>query len=66
MTMFKSEEKTGYSQAAAAAVITSGVLGVLPFFNVDISVQQATNLGLFGGAVIGFAIRKIYKWKKSK
>lgn len=64
--MFKSEEKTGYSQAAAAAVITSGVLGVLPFFNVDVSVQQATNLGLFGGAVIGFAVRQVYKRKKSK
>lgn len=64
MTMFKSEEKTGYSQAAASAVITSGVLGVMPFFNVDISVQQATNLGLFCGAVIGLVVRKFYKLHK--
>lgn len=61
---FKEQNKTGFSEAAAATVITSGVLGLLPFTGIDVNAMQATNLGLFLAAVIGFSLRKYKKWRK--
>jgi len=59
--VFKREEKTGHTQAAIAALVTSGALGVLPFFDIDIDVTQATNLGLFVAAVVYFVARQVVK-----
>lgn len=60
---YDKKEKTGISQAAIAVFITQGALGVLPFAGLDISVQQATNLGLFAAAFIAFGVRQYYKRK---
>ena len=57
------KEKTGITQAALAVFITQGALGVLPFAGLDVSVQQATNLGLFVSALIAFGVRQYYKRK---
>ncbi len=59
--MFKKQIKTGYSQAAAAAFITSGALGVLPFLDIEVSQAQAVNLGLFAASAITWILRQIYK-----
>lgn len=62
--MLKKKEKTGYSEAAFAAVITSGALGLLPLFDVSISNIQAINLGLFIASVVGFGLRMLHKLVK--
>ena len=64
--MFKKQIKTGYSQAAAAAFITSGLIGVLPFLDIEISQVQAVNLGLFAASAIGWILRQVIKAKVEK
>jgi len=59
--MLKKKEKTGYSEISVAAFITSGVLGVMPFCGVDVTTTQATNLGLFIAAGLGWFIRQYFK-----
>lgn len=56
------KNKTGITEAAAAAFITSGALGVLPFFGVEMDTVQATNFGIFFGAIAVIIIRQIKKW----
>ncbi len=59
--MLKKRIKTGYSEAAAAAFITSGALGILPFLDIDVTQAQAVNLGLFAASAIGWILRQVYK-----
>ena len=58
---FVKKEKTGISQAAFAAFITSFALGILPFFDLDVTAQQATNLGLCIASAAWFAKRQLDK-----
>ena len=71
--MFKKEEKTGHTETALGMLavattqpiisqfVTQGALGVLPFFEVVVTTQQATNLGLFVAGAVYFIARQVIK-----
>lgn len=63
--MFNFEEKTGISQAALAALITSGMLWAMPYLELPVTAVQATNGGLFIAALSVWVARQYYK-RKSK
>ena len=58
--------KTGISEAAIAAFVTSFVLGFLPFAGVSVGAVQALNIGLVVGAVGAWILRWKAKHKAKK
>ena len=63
---FEFEAKTGISEAALAAFLTSGMLFLLPYCSVDITSVQAINGGLFMATGIAWAMRKLHKLEAKK
>ena len=55
------KEKTGISEAAVAAFVTSGIIGIMPFLDIEVPILQATNLGIFSSAAICFVLRQLVK-----
>jgi hypothetical protein len=64
--VFKFEEKTAISEAALSAFLTSGMLFLLPYCNVDITSVQAINGGLFIAAGLAWVMRMLHKLDAKK
>lgn len=58
--------KTGISEAAIAAFITSLILGFMPFFGLSVDASQALNIGLALAALAAWVIRWKHKRKGRK
>lgn len=59
--MLRKAEKTGISESAIAAFVTSVALGILPFFELDIDMQQATHLGFVVAPAAVWVLRQLHK-----